>query len=123
MSNQQEPKKPRRQKSKRLNISSKERWEHLLKEVHKEQVPVGVLKNLTVNLKDGTVVEINVEQLLKEGIDQEDLERLINKKLNDLDMYISILLISLSRIRNLLTILITVLTNPRPTMMTLMDLT
>ena len=89
MSNQQEPKKPRRQKSKRLNISSKERWEHLLKEVHKEQVPVGVLKNLTVNLKDGTVVEINVEQLLKEGVDQEDLERLINKKLNDLDMYIS----------------------------------
>jgi hypothetical protein len=88
MSNPQEPKKPNRPKSRRLNLNSKEKWEKLLKEVSKEQVPVTVLRNLTVNLKDGTTVDVNVEDLLKEGVDPEHLEKIINDKLNQLDIYI-----------------------------------
>jgi hypothetical protein len=88
MSNPQEPKKPKQPKSRRLNLSSKEKWEKLLKEVSKEQVPVTVLRNLTVNLKDGTTVDVNVEELLNEGVDPEHLEKIINDKLDQLDMYI-----------------------------------
>ena len=85
MSNQQEPKKPRRQRSKRLNLNSKDKWEKLLKEVNKEQVPISVLRYITVNLKDGTSVDVNIAEMLDEGADPEYVEKLINKKLKDLD--------------------------------------
>lgn len=84
MSSPQEPKKPR-PRSKRLNLSKKEQWERLLKEVSKEQVPVTVLRYLTVNLKDGTSVDVNIEELLKEGIDPIVVEQMINRRLDALD--------------------------------------
>jgi len=89
MSNQQEPKKPRRQKSKRLNLNTKARWESLLKEVKKEQVPVNVLLSITVNLKDGTSVDVDIEEMLAQGADPEAVEHLINTKLKALDEYIT----------------------------------
>jgi hypothetical protein len=82
---QQEPKKPRKPKSKRLNLNRKDQWEKLLKEVNKEQVPIGVLRYITVNLKDGTSVDVNIAEMLEEGEDPEVVEKLINKKLHDLD--------------------------------------
>jgi hypothetical protein len=85
MPKQQEPKKPRQPKSRRLNISSKTKWEKLLKEVHKEQVPVGVLRYITVNLKDGTSVDVNIAEMLEEGADPAYVEQLINSKLEALD--------------------------------------
>lgn len=82
---QQKPKKPRQPKSRRLNLNRKDQWEKLLKEVHKEQVPIGVLRYITVNLKDGTSVDVNIAEMLEEGADPEVVERVINKKLEDLD--------------------------------------
>ena len=89
MSNQQEPKKPRQPKSKRLNLNKKDQWERLLKEVSKEQVPVTVIRYITVNLKDGTCVDVNIEELLAEGMKPEIVEEFINNKLRDLDDYIT----------------------------------
>jgi len=57
----------------------------LLKEVNKEQVPIGVLRYITVNLKDGTAVDVNIAEMLEEGAEPEFVEKLINKKLLDLD--------------------------------------
>ena len=88
MPNQQEPKKPRRQKSKRLNLNRKDQWEKLLKEVNKEQVPVGVIRYITVNLKDGTSVDVDIASMIDEGADPADIEVLINTKLMELDDYI-----------------------------------
>lgn len=85
MPKQQEPKKPRRPRSKRLNLNSKEKWEKLLKEVEKEQVPISVLLYITVNLKDGTSVEVNIAELIDEGADPELIESMINDKLEALD--------------------------------------
>lgn len=84
----QNPKKPGRRKSKRLNLNSKERWERLLKEIDKEQVPIGVLRYITVNLKDGTSVDVNIAELLEEGADPEVVERLITAKLDAMDSVI-----------------------------------
>jgi hypothetical protein len=89
MSKQQEPKKPRQPKSKRLNFNKKDQWEKLLKEVSKEQVPVTVIRYLTVNLKDGTSVEVNIEEMLAEGAAPDIVEEVINRKLRDLDDYIT----------------------------------
>ena len=80
--------KPRKQpqpRSKRLNLNRKDQWEKLLKEVNKEQVPIGVLRYITVNLKDGTSVDVNIAEMLEDGADPEVVERVINKKLEDLD--------------------------------------
>jgi hypothetical protein len=88
MSKQQEPKKPRRPKSKRLNLNRKAQWEKLLKEVHKEQVPIDVLLYITVNLKDGTSVEVDVAEMLAEGEDPKLVELRINDRLESLDSYI-----------------------------------
>ena len=82
---QQKPKKPRQPRSKRLNLNRKDQWEKLLKEVNKEQVPIGVLRYITVNLKDGTSVDVNIAEMLEEGAEPEFVEKLINKKLADLD--------------------------------------
>lgn len=82
---QQKPKKPRQVKSKKLNLNSKEKWERLLKEVSKEQVPITVIRYITVNLKDGTSVDVNVSELLEDGEDPEVVEKLINSKLSALD--------------------------------------
>jgi len=89
MSKQQEPKKPRRLKSKRLNLNTKAQWEILLREIHKEQVPVNVLQFITVNLKDGSQANIDVAGMLEEGADPDWVETLINTKLADLDQYIT----------------------------------
>ena len=82
---QQKPKKPRQPRSKRLNLNSKEKWEKLLKEVHKEQVPIGVLRYITVNLKDGTSVDVNIAEMLEDGADPGAVEQIINAKLEALD--------------------------------------
>ena len=82
---QQKPKKPRQPKSKRLNLSKKDQWEKLLKEISKEQVPVTVLRYITVNLNDGTSVDINIAELLDDGADPADIEQMINGKLEALD--------------------------------------
>ena len=83
---QQEPKKPR-PKSKRLKltITERDKWKQILKDVEKAEAPVSVLHTITVNLKDGTSVEINVQELLAEGLTPEYLEAEINQKLQDLD--------------------------------------
>ena len=82
---QQNPKKPRQPKSRRLNLNRKDQWEKLLKEVNKEQVPIGVLRYITVNLKDGTSVDVNVAEMLEDGADPAFVENLINSKIEALD--------------------------------------
>ena len=82
---QEKPKKQRQPKSKRLNLNSKEKWEKLLKEVNKEQVPITVIRYITVNLKDGTSVDVNISEMLEQGADPEVVEKLINNKLEALD--------------------------------------
>lgn len=81
---EQKPKKPR-QKSKRLNLNTKSQWESILKSVEKKEVPIAMLNSLTVNLNDGTAVNINIKELLDEGNDPDELERMIKLKLRALD--------------------------------------
>jgi hypothetical protein len=82
---QQEPKKPKRPKSKRLNISDKKQWESLLRGVDKPDVPISFLECLVVNLNDGTQVTIDIRTLIEEGADPTELELHINERLDSLD--------------------------------------
>jgi hypothetical protein len=94
---EQKPKKQRQIKSKRLNLNSKAQWESILKSVEKKEVPIQMLNSLSVNLKDGTTVNINIKELLEEGNDPDELELSIKQKLKaldniitDIDFYISV---------------------------------
>jgi hypothetical protein len=84
----QKPKKERRPKLKRINVSAKTQWKHILKDVDKDEIPISLLLGLTVNLIDGTKVNIDIKELLKEGNDPEALEDLLDKKLREMDDYI-----------------------------------
>jgi hypothetical protein len=81
---QQKPKKPKQSKRHKLTISSKDKWKQILREVEKVEAPVSVIQTITVHLVDGTQVDIDVQELLNEGMPVEDLEQEINDKLDNL---------------------------------------
>lgn len=88
MSEQQEPKKPRA-KSKKLKVNKREQWQKILKEIEANNAPVRCLDAIQVNLKDGTTVIIDIQQLLSEGNDPDTIEYLIEAKLKALDSIIN----------------------------------
>lgn len=83
MSKQQKPK--RQPRSKRLKISKKDQWTAILKEIEHSDAPIECLESIQVNLKDGTVVVVDVRQLIAEGNDPELIEYMIQSKLTALD--------------------------------------
>ena len=85
---EQNPKKPRKAKPKKLNLSSKTAWRNILKDVEKQEVPIHVLERMVVHLKDGTDVEVNIKELISTGIDPDQIEERVNKRLTELDSYI-----------------------------------
>lgn len=76
---------PRKNQSKRINIDARERWKSILKSVTKDEVPVALIKSVTVNLMDGTQVEIDVLELLDQGYDTDEIESMLNSRLKKLD--------------------------------------
>jgi|TARA_B110000211_G_scaffold222843_1_gene271981 sugar-specific transcriptional regulator TrmB len=80
-----EQKQPRRRRSKRLNISKKSQWEAILKGTTKDEIPIQILESISVNLKDGTSVNIYVKELLDAGDDPQVLEFEIQQRLDDMD--------------------------------------
>jgi len=85
------PKKPRKSKSKKINVNARQKWEQILKSVTKEEVPVELLESLTVNLIDGTNVQVDIKDLLDSGRDPRDIEDHINQRLTELnDMIVDV---------------------------------
>ena len=84
-----QPKKPQRNnKAKKLNMNIKKRWQDIVKDVDKKEVPVEVLQRIIVKLVDGTDLSIDVTQLIADGNDPSEIEELLNNKFHDLDEYI-----------------------------------
>ncbi len=97
MAQEQKPQKPKRVKSKKLNVNVKKQWESILKEVEKYDVPIGMLESLIVSLKDGTQVRLDIKEMLAEGADPDELQMHIEDRLealddiiDDVDFYISL---------------------------------
>jgi hypothetical protein len=85
MSKQQEPKKPKQPRAKKLKLNKKEQWQSILKEIDRGSAPVSCLEHIQVLLKDGTIVVVDVKQLLEEGLSPDEIEYLISAKLKALD--------------------------------------
>ena len=71
--------------SNKININVKDKWERILLDVDKPEVPIEVLERIIISLIDGTKVNINVTELLAEGADPTELEERLNEKLEQLD--------------------------------------
>ncbi len=84
-----QPKKPRPNKnSKKISLNHAKRWKDIVEGVDKRQVPISILQNIEVKLVDGTKIDIDVKNLLNEGMDPNEIETMLDDKFNQLDQYI-----------------------------------
>jgi tryptophanase len=86
----EKPKKPQRNtnKAKKINLNVTKRWQDIVQDVDKKQVPINILQQITVRLIDGTNISIDVKKLLSEGMDEDEIETMLDLKFNELDAYI-----------------------------------
>lgn len=62
-----------------------EKWEHILEDVEKNKIPVQFIKKLIIRLTGKKQQTINIHRLLGQGLDPEQVEDAISRKLNELD--------------------------------------
>lgn len=62
-----------------------DKWEHILEGVEKNRIPIQFVKKIVVKLKGKRQHTINIYSLMKQGLDPEYIEDLVNKKLYELD--------------------------------------
>jgi hypothetical protein len=85
----EQPKKPRRSKSKKITLNSTKSWQDIVKGVDKREVPIDILQAIDVLLIDGTIISIDVRKLIdEEGMGPIEIETMLDKKFEELDRYI-----------------------------------
>jgi hypothetical protein len=62
-----------------------EKWEKLLEDVDKQQIPVEFIKKIVLKLVGRKQHTINIEKMLKQGLEPEDVEDTVSTKLLELD--------------------------------------
>lgn len=62
-----------------------EKWEHILEDVEKNKIPVQFIKKLVIKLQGKRQQTINIEKFLSQGLDPEQIEEAVSRKLNELD--------------------------------------
>lgn len=89
MSKNEQPKKRQRKvRATKVQLNKRKSWQTIVNEVEKNEVPVSVLKHITVLLVDGTTVDINVKHLIQAGQDPIEIEEMLDEKFASLDQYI-----------------------------------
>lgn len=62
-----------------LNDDFLTRWEHIVNDVNKTDVPLECIKKVVIKFKGGRQRTINVHSLVKQGLNIEDIEALLNR--------------------------------------------
>ncbi len=62
-----------------------EKWEHILLDVDKQKIPIQFIKKMVVKLQGKRQQTINIEKLINQGLDPEQIEEVVSRKLNELD--------------------------------------
>ncbi len=66
-----------------------QKWEHILEDVEKQKIPVQFIKKIVVKLEGKKQQTINIERFLNQGLDPEQIEEAVGRKLHELDDRIS----------------------------------
>ncbi len=65
------------------------KWEHILEDVDKVKVPVQFIRKIVVRMTGKQQHTINIQSLMKQGLDPHEVEEVISRKLNELDPLIT----------------------------------
>jgi len=61
------------------------KWEHILEDVEKQKIPVQFIKKIVVKLEGKRQNTINIEKFLQQGLEPDQIEEAVGKKLHELD--------------------------------------
>jgi hypothetical protein len=61
-----------------------EKWEHIIAEVNKTEVPLECIKKVIIKLEGRKQRTLNLATLKRQGLDMEDLEIVLTRTLTDL---------------------------------------
>jgi hypothetical protein len=62
-----------------------QKWENLLQDVDKNKIPVEFIKKLIIKLNGKRQQTINIEKFLSQGLEPEQIEEAVSRKLAELD--------------------------------------
>jgi hypothetical protein len=65
------------------------KWEHILEDVEKSKVPVQFIRKIVVRMSGKKQHTINISALMRQGLDPEEVEEVISRKLHELDPLIT----------------------------------
>ena len=63
------------------------KWEAILDGVEKSRIPIRFVKKFVCKLEGRKQHTINIQNLLKQGLAPEDIEDIVNRKIEELDEY------------------------------------
>ena len=61
------------------------KWEHILEDVEKNKIPVQFIKKLVIKLQGKKQHTINIQKFLQQGLEPEDIETAVSRKLEEMD--------------------------------------
>lgn len=61
------------------------KWEHILEDVEKQKIPIQFIKKLVLKLQGKRQQTINISRMLDQGLEPEQIEEAVSKKLIELD--------------------------------------
>lgn len=61
------------------------KWEHILEDVEKQKIPIHFIKKIIIKLDNKKQQSLNVERFFNQGLDPEQIEDVIGRKLYELD--------------------------------------
>ena len=68
-----------------------DKWEHILEDVEKNKIPVEFIKKLIIKLEGKKQQTINIQRLLQQGLDPDQVEDAVSRKLHELeDLIVSV---------------------------------
>jgi len=62
-----------------------DRWERIIEDVNKTDIPLECIKKVVIKLKGGRQKTINLHTLKKQGLELEEVEAMLTRTLNDMD--------------------------------------
>lgn len=65
------------------------KWEHILEDIEKSKVPIQFIKKIVVRLVGKKQHTVNVHALLKQGLEPDEIEQIVSRKLYELDPLIT----------------------------------
>lgn len=68
-----------------LNDDQLRRWENLIAEVNKTEVPLECIKKVLIKLEGGRQRTINLYNLKRQGLGMEEIELVVTRTLNELN--------------------------------------